>query len=214
MVLVYYLLRVSKARVRAVLSGTHKMIGVAVAQSLSVSSYLPLSSADIVAGCVKPDFSINAIKHPHNKEKSFGYVMQLIEGLVAVGVPRTGRESRDYSSTLGVTLHFISDYFCLAHNNVQLSPLMAHVAYEFALHQESWRTDFMGKALMSAAATKTHPLTSVAMLKEHIEAMHAGYLITPPSMDNDIHYALTVSTMVAHTIVNMTLATGQNRAAV
>ncbi|MBT9155571.1 MAG: hypothetical protein DDT37_00538 [Firmicutes bacterium] len=187
------------------------MIGAAVAQSLSVLSYFPLSPADIAAGCVKPDFCLDAIKYPHNKEKSFGYVMQLMEGLAAVGVPRTARESRDYSSALGVTLHFIADYFCLAHNNKQLNPLMAHVAYEFALHHESCRTDLVGKALMSAAAARTHPRTSVAMLKEYIEAMHAEYLITFPSMANDIHYAITMSTMVAHTIVNMTLALGQNR---
>ncbi|MBT9177207.1 MAG: hypothetical protein DDT20_01538 [Firmicutes bacterium] len=189
------------------------MIGAAVAQSLSVLSYFPLRPADIAAGCVKPDFCIDAIKYPHNKEQSFGYVMQLIEGLAAVGVPRTGRESRDYSSALGVTLHFIADYFCLAHNDKYLSPLMVHLAYEFTVHHESCRTDLVGKALISTAATKTHPLPSVAMLKEHIESMHAEYLITPPSMVTDIHYAVTASTVVAHSIVNMTLALGQNRVA-
>jgi len=132
---------------------------------------------------------------------------------VATGQSLRALASLPVSQTEGVTLHFVADYFCRAHNDKYLRPLLAHFAYEFTLHHESCRMDLVGLALLCARGMQGSPLTSVPTLREHFEALHKEYLIMAPSLATDIRYAISASTVVAHSIVNMTQAYGKTRIA-
>ncbi|MBS3873911.1 MAG: zinc dependent phospholipase C family protein [Firmicutes bacterium] len=183
------------------LSGTHRMFGRAIGHALSKPFSGRVVQAEFESGCVRPDFDLAFFNVPHYKDKSLPFVMRLLSQLTHDPLPKDEPEWRRYSTQLGVTMHFMADYFCYAHNDRRLMSLPEHLVYEYSLHSQAARLDLPAIAAACTALPTMQPLTSVALVHEYIERMHARYLAESPAMDVDIHYALTVCSTVAAAVV-------------
>ncbi len=104
---------------------------------LSVS---PVCRKLFLLGCVEPDwnpatYARGSLKHPffhgHNAEDGCRHLTRVLRRLMAGGVSTPWQWF-----AFGTALHYLADRFTFAHNTAFTGNLVAHNAYERALHAE------------------------------------------------------------------------------
>ena len=186
------------------------MFGRAIGHALSQTFSGRVLQAEFESGCVRPDFDLAYFNIPHYKEKSLPFVMRLLSKLTHDRWPKDVPERRRYSTQLGVAMHFMADYFCYAHNDKRYISLPEHLVYEYSLHSQVAQMDLPARAVACTTLPTMQPLTSVALIHEYIERMHALYLAEIPATDVDIYYALTVCSTVAAAVVFLSCSESGN----
>lgn len=147
---------------------------------------LALNKKSLKKGSVGPDFSPNLFLKPHYFDQSYEYLQQEIKKFLFLG----SRESEAFSFRLGNILHYIADYFCMAHNNQSLrEALTQHLKYEFTLDQ-FFRCN---KAKLIKETPYYH--TNIKALKKYfdfLERQHKAYLCLASNFERDCLYAITM----------------------
>lgn len=108
------------------LTGTHIKLANYIYRILKKKYGIHLNKKNLIYGSVKPDFVKNKV--PHYIDKSIDFIDQEIERLIYdsndIGV-------KEFSRRLGMIMHYISDYFCRAHNTEYYRQnLIPHLKYE------------------------------------------------------------------------------------
>lgn len=112
------------------LTATHIRIGNYIYHRLKNEYGLYLSKKSLIYGSVKPDFMKNKV--PHYIDKSINYIEKEIEILLSQSM-----DKKEFSRRLGMIIHYISDYFCRAHNtSYYKNNIIAHLKYERRLSKE------------------------------------------------------------------------------
>lgn len=143
-----------------------------------------------ILGSIAPDLKI--AKHPKFKfyNNSIELIQIKMEDLDIVG-------KRKFSYRLGVMAHYITDYFCLAHNLQNSLKTRTHLLYEFRLARA------LKKHIVKSDFGMNFKDYSLALLEEHgdilstIANKHKSYIQgkSDDFMDQmhlDIHSALSV----------------------
>jgi len=165
--------------------------------------------AEFESGCVKPDFDFTYFNVPHYKDKSLEFVLQILNKLTSAPLPREGQALKQYSLQLGVAMHFISDYFCYAHNHKKFDFMPEHLFYELSLHVTASRmqlTQFTSPDAVLLGTLSTKPLVSLERMRDYIDTMHTRYMAVLPSAQLDIGCAVSVCTTVAGAALSLSLA--------
>ncbi|WP_337961141.1 zinc dependent phospholipase C family protein [Caloramator sp. mosi_1] len=110
-----------------------------------------------------------------------------------------------FYTNLGVITHFLCDYFCYAHNNKNLNPILLHLKYEKELHNVFQELSIDKIINSSVEAFISLELSSLFQLKNFIDAKHQIYMSTPHHIEKDIYYAIEVSTTATNFIINYLL---------
>ncbi|NMC27992.1 MAG: zinc dependent phospholipase C family protein [Syntrophomonadaceae bacterium] len=178
---------------------THLLIGSTIGQLITDQSMNHLDFKAFRYGCIIPDFHPNYMTISHCKHESFNLVAALIGQAVRCS-PDYHPTSRD-SVRLGIITHFISDYFCQAHNYCEFASLVSHLKYEGRLHEEFKKaglTKLCGNMLGGSQIAELHSLED---LPKFILKRHCEYLQERRNLQTDLVYCLNVATVVAMVVL-------------
>lgn len=119
------------------LAGTHKVIAKNIIKSLDVNTKYLINDKNFIRGNLKPDnFSSYKFKK-HYKDESFNMIVSKIHFLASLSEQKIVNEygRNKFNQELGVVCHFVSDYFCLAHEERWefKRKFKTHVHYEMVL---------------------------------------------------------------------------------
>ena len=168
---------------------THRMVGNYLYRHLSRSDKKKINKNAFIWGNVKPDIlrKYKRISHYHPANEAF--VFQLIDELLELNMT-----IRDFSANLGVLIHFLCDYTCVFHNNMQINrayKMRQHMYYEALLHGYAIRK-------MKKAQPCVINLPSKTALKNYILAVihRANLEGVVPDMMADFHAMMEMSVSV------------------
>lgn len=159
-------------------------------------SPFPIDKFAFQYGCVAPDFFI---KMPgHTMEESLSYIALLIKEVQQFDLHAASLEmKRDWFIKLGVITHYVSDYFCWAHNDVQCyQNFFSHIRYENRLHGRSIGADLVQISHTAMQRYDYCLYMNPTALLEYMKDAHLSYLAEEPHLGNDISYAVQTSTNV------------------
>ena len=178
---------------------THRLIGATI--GMVIRSQYPdrLDEKAFQYGCMIPDYNLRLVAIPHYKNKSFEFITGMIQK--AKSIPQTIIEKKRFSAELGIITHYISDYFCQAHNYPEYDNYLNHFVYEGKLYKEFNRINL--QKFCPKPAGNNHPrLGSLADLPALINSRTLEYCNEKRQMRTDILFCMDVAATVALTMVN------------
>jgi len=108
------------------LTGTHIKLANYIHYIFKKKYGIRLNKKHLIYGSIKPDFTKNKV--PHYIDKSIDYIDKEIEKIIN---DNNSENKKAFSRRLGMIMHYISDYFCRAHNtDYYRKNLVAHLKYE------------------------------------------------------------------------------------
>jgi len=169
------------------LTGTHIKIANHIYHIFKKEYGIRLNKRNLIYGSIKPDFTKNKV--PHYIDKSIDFIDKEIEKLIfdsdKIGVKLLSRR-------LGMIMHYISDYFCRAHNtSYYRNNLMAHLKYEKRLAKEM-TSKKIRKSMIYNGDYKT--------IKEFIVNLNKEYM-QKKSLERDNEYTVKAINTVSKYIV-------------
>ncbi len=178
---------------------THRLIGETIGTIIRREYPDILDEKAFQYGCMIPDYYLRFVSIPHYKNKSFQFVTGMIQK--ARCLPQTIKEKQCFSTELGIITHYISDYFCQAHNYSKYDNCMNHLIYEGKLAAEFKRVNLQKFCFSNLSGYSNHKLGSLVHLPAFINNRHLEYRNEKRQMRTDIAFCLDVATTVALTIV-------------
>lgn len=164
------------------LVNTHGIIANLVYKQLKKDNNCHLSKFSFVLGNIKPDIIKEFREKSHYFEDAIFYVLDRIQEITKLELSR-----EEFSNELGVICHFLSDFFCLFHQNTyKKESIIKHILYEINLHLR-----FKKMIKVTSFFDKTHDKDlKVFDLNKMILTMHQEYLSKKSTCEEDIVYAL------------------------
>lgn len=183
-----------------VLTQTHWLIGGTIGKIITRRFPNRLDENLFKYGCTLPDFSLRYITIPHCKNESFELVTGLIKQTDFTSLTKT--EKNENSLRLGIITHFVSDYFCQAHNYSEYDRFIKHFKYEAQLHQEFNKVSLPRLCRNYHHAGQLSGFRSAGDLPGFIHKSHWEYLQEKRHQKTDVAFCLDVVTTVAMAIVS------------
>ena len=142
-----------------------------------------------IVGSVLPDCKPSFVTTKHNMEETFDMVCEFIRKLT-VNSDDYKKISTAYCRKLGEVTHYLADYFTFPHNKTFDGTLRQHNSYEKHLKNELKAFVQEGKA--EAYAEHVIHFETLNQLLEYIKVHHRRYMNCKRSVEEDIHYILSV----------------------
>lgn len=120
------------------MSMTHALYAKHVAEHIFLVYGVKLKRYSLIYGAIKPDASTIFAKYPHYINLSLDNLCETVDDLIETIEGRNELETRAFARELGVVLHYIADYFCRVHNDVngiKHPKNFRHIWYEQGLHR-------------------------------------------------------------------------------
>lgn len=181
---------------------SHSIIGKTIHDYIFNSLGVKLSLSDLRYGCMLPDFHPKFISIPHYKSKSFETVSQMILSIQKSSFSGLPKHISRFSTDLGIILHFITDYFCYPHNNIQADRMPYHIIYEINLEKEL-RKYISNRFRISNFNLEVEACMNFnTNLMDFIQIKHKQYMNEAPGPLNDVVYGLQCCCVIAAMITN------------
>lgn len=182
------------------LDSTHKIIGEETFSYIESFLNVKLDKTNFIYGNIKPDkdYFLSIIRH------EFKYSINLVLILIDNLINTKHKSLKRFSTDLGVINHFLSDFFCEAHNsrNNYKMNIFEHFIYEFALHKEFKK--LRNKNLLSLNKHAVHMLLKNSAF-ESILSLRESYFRQKPSFENDIFHTIAVTTLISTYIIDKSI---------
>lgn len=198
------------------MSVTHAIYAKKIAEHIKLMYGIKLRKYNLIYGSIKPDMSVFFSKIPHYFNESLDILCLNINSLIDSTDNKREIETMAFARELGVVLHYITDYFCRAHNDIngKKHPTnYKHIVYEqrFQNKLKSYELDeFREKAAISIDTDLEHIYEN--SLKTYISKKHNKYMkeagkmvLYNPLYRNrmlDMEYSFCMSTVVATYIID------------
>jgi hypothetical protein len=167
---------------------THWLIGKVVVQLVAREMPDRLDPLGFCWGSILPDLARPYNQVPHNLEDSH----PLLKDMLLKSQNSAFSNQKALSVHLGMIGHFLSDYFCSAHNRPDLMSLIPHTIYEAKLLGQV-NEPMLRK--LAFALPKNEIETSD--LYSYLQGKHQDYRQAPPGPETDFSFAMqVVPTMV------------------
>jgi len=175
---------------------THMVIADHIYQNTERSLGIKLNKSSLMYGSVKPDIAPKLLKLSHFKPQSLTLICKEIKDLTEYAYADDLSYIKFISQQIGIISHFISDFFCVPHNDRKTykNNFMEHMAYENTLHKMIKKYD--NEIIAPSVSTDLLNL-SIDEIEKIIEDHHQKYSTNKESMLNDIEYSINVSSMVS-----------------
>lgn len=161
---------------------THWLIGETVARFVNKQEPGRINPLAFSWGCVLPDIAPPFNQIPHTVDDSYW----LFSKLLSQAQNPTFINRRDFSIHMGMLCHFLSDYFCLAHNNPELIEFVPHAIYETKMLGH-----VNGKKIRKLAASyMQNEKDEIIDVHKYFRYKHSCYQNSSPGPDTDIAYAV------------------------
>ena len=181
---------------------THRLISKVICSAVQKELQVKLDVKGFKHGSIKPDINRTLRSIPHYKKETQQFVYHKIHDMQSRLIPKAKKELRHFSIELGVIIHYIADYFCMAHNHSKFDNMLPHFFYEYALDRKIRKID-LNQICMAAidniAQTMKKPDFSI---EAYIEKEHAKYLEHAHKIAFDITACMKACTAVTCMILS------------
>ncbi|ABW19372.1 zinc dependent phospholipase C family protein [Alkaliphilus oremlandii] len=182
------------------LAQTHKIISEHVHSNVKEILGVDLNKFNLIYGSIKPDIAISLAKLDHFKPQSFDFVCNNINDLSSYNFQFNKEFIKQLSTRIGVVTHFISDFFCVPHNDrlTYQHHFIEHVKYEHDLHKLFKNFDEkidVTKDYFNLNNNDSSPIKTL------IDDMHLQYQRRGESLLNDVQSSIRMSSIVALFII-------------
>lgn len=179
---------------------THKIISEHVYNNVKDILSVDLNKLSLIYGSIKPDIAYNLVKLVHFKPQSFNFICNEINKLSNYRFEPNREFIKFFSNRIGIVTHFISDFFCVPHNNriTYENNFIDHIRYEHQLHQLF--KSFNSKVNVSKNYFNISNSNSDS-IKILVDALHLQYTERGESFINDLHSSIHVSSIVGLFII-------------
>lgn len=181
-------------------AATHKLIARKVYEMTASEYGFLMDYKSLLYGSVAPDLHPSMLVMDHDMEGSFELVKNHIEWLKSCSLPVTKREKKVFSFRLGIVIHFVTDYFCQAHNEKRYKNMLLHFVYEHKL--KNFIQNQLGK--IKEVPSITPPVEG--SVECYIEQKQREFNMQERSMLNDMVYSVGVSARVSMKIAEACMA--------
>ena len=161
---------------------------------------ISLNRFSLVYGSIKPDSVYNLVRLEHFKPQSFDFVCNEINKLSNYGFESNKEFIRFFSNRIGVVTHFISDFFCVPHNDriTYENNFIEHIKYEHQLHKLFKIFDSEIDVLENYFNINNN---DPDFIKTIINSLHLQYMKRGESFINDLYSSIHASSIVGLFIV-------------
>lgn len=201
------------------MSMTHAIYARQVREHIFLRYGIKLKKASLIYGSVKPDASTLFAKYPHYIDKSLQMVCQRLTILEDSTNGIKEIETRAFARELGVALHYVADYFCKVHNDIngiKHNEGFMHVVYEQRLHNsiklsdvEVIREEVVARIEQEMEKIDKVTLCKYIAIKNRKYIKEAGKLFFYDNASKhymiDLKYSLEMVLLVASHVVEKTL---------
>lgn len=179
---------------------THKIISEHVYNNIKDTLGVSLNKSSLIFGSIKPDIAYSLVKLDHFKPQSFDFICDEINELSTHSFQSNKEFNKFISNRIGIVTHFISDFFCVPHNDRQTykKNFINHIKYEHKLHKLF--KSFDGKIDVSNNYFNIDNSNS-EYIKALIDILHLKYENRGESLLNDLESSIHVSSIVGLFIV-------------
>lgn len=147
-------------------------------------------------GLVMIDQSWHVKTHPHYMQKSFKYVIEKIEELLAVK-----KFNGYYSMQLGIVIHYLCDFCCNAHISGSVGNIPYHIKYEWELQRYLLNNfDELKNYFTNAENNTSCIFNSLASIRETIESILENYINGKASYLLDIKQCVEITSVVCSSV--------------
>jgi hypothetical protein len=176
----------------------------------AVENKLPikLHTISFIKGNLKPDFSLLLIKVPHYKIPTSEIVKNEMDRLILHTANKYTTCTKEFTESLGVVTHYLSDFFCYAHSVRFTGSVYDHVIYERNLSK--YRGTMQAKIMESVGNVpygNCHmDYQSICSL---IDRLHTNYSKKRPSYARDLIFTLRAGIPLTIFLVSYCLQLGE-----
>lgn len=169
---------------------SHFSIGLHFSRYLKKEIGIPIGRYRFIFGNLKPDISGELLYKPHTSSAMFAEKIAEMEEYANKISAQSQRKIDNV--LLGEFCHYISDFFCLAHNDA-FDKKRHHLRYEWRLNAKLRKTALPASSLQRAS--------SVDELIAQIRKKHLQYLNSNHSESNDIYYIVNMCHYLLNSII-------------
>lgn len=180
---------------------THVLIAEKIDEIISEKLQTTLNTKGLKFGSIKPDITPRLLRIKHLKHRSLNQIGNMIEDMKGTRYPETKQGILRFSMNLGIIMHYITDFFCYAHNHPKFESKVEHIKYELKVAYK-YRSVNVAE-ILSNALNNVLEYNSLAnsSLKNYIDEKHTEYMQNTPGIENDIKYSLEMCITIALIIV-------------
>ena len=175
---------------------THLIIADHIHRNTGKSLGIELNKSSLMYGSVKPDIAPRLLKMAHFKPQSLTIICREIKELTEHAYADDYNYIKYISQRIGIINHFISDFFCVPHNDRKTykNNFRQHMVYENALHKKFKQLE---KEAISPPISLDVLNLSAEELEGVIEEYHQEYSKKDQTMLNDVVYSIHMSSLVS-----------------
>lgn len=145
-----------------------------------------------IYGSIKPDFFREGVPKAHSMGVN---LINVEEGLQKLMNEKL--DVKEFSLTLGVLCHYISDFFCIYHNEKGKGKKRPeHIKYEVKLHFKLLKLLYSRK-LHTSIKTISHGTDILSIIPD----MHKNYLQEADSEYKDLAYSLSAAMHITEAVI-------------
>jgi len=181
-------------------AASHKLIARSVYEILKDQLGITLDCRSLLSGSIAPDINPRMIFLPHTTNATMNIVKTNIDWLKDREIPVTKKDNAAFSYKLGIVIHFLSDYFCKAHNEKRYDNFLHHYIYERKL--KIYLEKRMKKCKSLNEFLKPFDWQSGGDIYEFIGNKLQDYNSTERRMSEDIKYSMGVCAAVTLNIAS------------
>lgn len=179
---------------------THKIIADIIYEDVYKDHQIKLNKTQLIYGSIKPDIYSGFPKLKHFKPQSFSVICNDISALSSSQTEDNPRAISKLSQQIGVVTHYVSDYFCVPHNDraTYHHHIINHIQYENQLHRIYKESDLNKRKV---ANDQWLDFSNVDIVMNYLDELHDAYSNRSESLLNDFNSSFQASRAVATIIV-------------
>lgn len=180
---------------------THILIAEKIDEIINEKLQTTLNTKGLKYGSIKPDINPKLLRMKHLKHRSINQIGSMIEDMKNTKYPETKKDQLRFSMKLGIIMHYITDFFCYAHNNPEFKSKFKHFKYEWKVAFEYTKVDVQRVLINACNNVLEYNNLNDGCLKNYINQKHDEYMKNIPGIENDIKYSLEMCFTIALIIV-------------
>ena len=179
---------------------THSIISINIIDDLKKKHNIDINNPSFIWGNIKPDIVKTYIKDRHYRDESIDSVTKRIVEMSNINPTDINSKTkiREFLVRLGIIAHYLSDYFCLPHNNRWRffeGYTKEHILYETKLESASKQFNMIPPSTMKDL--KLFEEEEAKVLLKEVDEMYSK----KQSFLNDIAFAVNVCVHIIKTII-------------
>jgi len=148
-------------------------------------------------GSVKPDLFPNIITASHEIKYSKEFIENEVKNLLQESIVNM-ECSWKFSETLGIIMHYLSDFFCYAHSEFYKGSMWEHYCYEVK-HSKYFIKNF--RLIIRNIRKADNIYLDLNCFKIYIEQQYENYISKSPSAARDLIYSLKICSTISLSII-------------